>query len=189
MVGTKVYRTAFSGLLSSGGLLHSDWLPPNRVIAHYHEVDLISTLLDALTAQNSPRRSRRSSPPAHIENEWLPATLTLSPPAVWTHSKPSSQLCRSEEARQLTNKSTQSSLFVPECLLLWLHTSFSFVKDLPFSKVFYTLHDFSNPIQSLQITLWSNKFGYNMHVDCNDDTYWLVHYDAHFYRRIVVNKK
>ncbi len=86
MVGTKVYKTAFSGILSSGGLLHSDWLPPNRVIAHYHEVDLISTLLDALTVQNSPRRSRRSSPPAHIENEWLPATLTLSPPAVWTHS-------------------------------------------------------------------------------------------------------
>ncbi len=86
MVGTKVYRTAFSGILSSGGLLHSNWLPPNRVIAHYHEVDLISTLLDALTAQNSPRRSRRSSPPAHIENEWLPAILTLSPPAVWTHS-------------------------------------------------------------------------------------------------------
>ncbi len=87
MVGTKVYKTAFSGTLSSGGLLHSDWLPPNRVIAHYHKVDLISTLLDALTVQNSPRRSRRSSPPAHIENEWLPATLTLSPPAMWTHSK------------------------------------------------------------------------------------------------------
>ncbi len=87
VVGTKVYKTAFSGILSSGGLLHSDWLPPNRVIAHYHKVDLISTLLDALTVQNSPRRSRRSSPPAHIENEWLPATLTLSPPAVWTHSR------------------------------------------------------------------------------------------------------
>ncbi len=86
VVGTKVYRTAFSGILSSGGLLHSDWLPPNRVIAHYHKVDLISTLLDALTVQNSPRRSRRSSPPAHIENEWPPATLTLSPPAVWTHT-------------------------------------------------------------------------------------------------------
>ncbi len=87
VVGTKVYKTAFSGILSSGGLLHSDWLQPKRVIAHYHKVDLISTLLDALTVQNAPRRSRRSSPPAHIENEWLPATLTLSPPAVWTHSK------------------------------------------------------------------------------------------------------
>ncbi len=41
-VGTKVYRTAFSGILSSGGLLHSDWLL-NRVITHYHKVDLIST--------------------------------------------------------------------------------------------------------------------------------------------------
>ncbi len=61
MVGTKVYKTAFSGTLSSGGLLHSDWLPPNHVIAHYHKVDLISTLLDALTVQNAPRRSRRSS--------------------------------------------------------------------------------------------------------------------------------
>ncbi len=46
-----------------------DWLPPNRVIAHYHKVDLISTLLDALIVQNAPRRSRRSSPPALIENE------------------------------------------------------------------------------------------------------------------------
>ncbi len=54
MVGTKVYRTAFSGILSSGGLLHSDWLPPNRVIVHYHKVDLISTLLDALIVQNAP---------------------------------------------------------------------------------------------------------------------------------------
>ncbi len=25
--------------------------------------------------------------PAHIENEWLPSTLMLSPPAVWTHSR------------------------------------------------------------------------------------------------------
>ncbi len=47
VVGTKVYKTAFSGTLSSGGLLHSDWLPPYRVIAHYHKVDLTSTLLDA----------------------------------------------------------------------------------------------------------------------------------------------
>ncbi len=30
MVGTKVYRTAFSGILSSGELLHSDWFSPNR---------------------------------------------------------------------------------------------------------------------------------------------------------------
>ncbi len=63
-------------ILSSGGLLRSDWLPPNRVIAHYHKVDLISTLLDALIV---PKR-------ALIENEWLPATLTLSPRPVWTHS-------------------------------------------------------------------------------------------------------
>ncbi len=27
-----------------------------------------------------------SSPLAHIENKWLPATLTLLPPAVWTHT-------------------------------------------------------------------------------------------------------
>ncbi len=40
MVGTEVYWTAFSGILSSGGLLCSDWLPPNYVIAHYHKVDL-----------------------------------------------------------------------------------------------------------------------------------------------------
>ncbi len=54
VVGTEVYSAAFSGILSSGGLLHSDWLPPNRVIAHYHKVDLISTLLDALIVQNAP---------------------------------------------------------------------------------------------------------------------------------------
>ncbi len=59
VVGTKVYGAAFSGVLSSGGLLRSDWLPPNCVIAHYHKVDLISTLLDALIVQNAPRRSRR----------------------------------------------------------------------------------------------------------------------------------
>ncbi len=51
VVGTNVYRTAFSVILSSGGLLHSDWLPPNRVINLCHKVDLISTLLDALFAQ------------------------------------------------------------------------------------------------------------------------------------------
>ncbi len=51
VVGTKVYRTAFSVILSSGGLLHTDWLPPNRVITLCHKVDLISTLLDALFAQ------------------------------------------------------------------------------------------------------------------------------------------
>ncbi len=38
---------------SSGGLLHYDWFPLNRVIAHYHKVDLISTLLDARIAQNA----------------------------------------------------------------------------------------------------------------------------------------
>ncbi len=43
-------------ILSSEGLLRSDWLPPNRVIAHYHKVNLISTLLDALIVQNAPRR-------------------------------------------------------------------------------------------------------------------------------------
>ncbi len=53
-IRSRGYETAFSGTLSSGGLLHSDWLPPNRVIAHYHKVDLISTLLDALTVQNAP---------------------------------------------------------------------------------------------------------------------------------------
>ena len=85
VVGTKVYRIVFSRIPSGGGLLHSDWLPPlppNRVIAYYHKVDLISTLLAALAVQDAPRRPRRSSPPALIENEWLPATLTLSPPAV-----------------------------------------------------------------------------------------------------------
>ncbi len=41
-------------ILSSGGLLRSDWLTPNRVIAHYHNVNLISTLLDALIVQNTP---------------------------------------------------------------------------------------------------------------------------------------
>ncbi len=55
---SEVYRTAFSGILSSRGLLHSDWLPPNRVIAHYHKVDLTSTLLDAHTIQNVPHHSR-----------------------------------------------------------------------------------------------------------------------------------
>ncbi len=89
MVGTKVYGLRSLEFFSNGGLLHSDWLPPNCVIAHYHKVDLISTLLDALIVHNAPRRSRRSSPPALIENEWLPATLTLSPRPVWTHSYPS----------------------------------------------------------------------------------------------------
>ncbi len=54
VVRTRVYRTPFSGILSIGGLLHSDWLPPNRVIAHYHKVDLTSTLLDDLTIQDAP---------------------------------------------------------------------------------------------------------------------------------------
>ncbi|RXN36005.1 hypothetical protein ROHU_003340 [Labeo rohita] len=27
-------------ILSSVGLLHFDWLPPNRIIAHYHKIDL-----------------------------------------------------------------------------------------------------------------------------------------------------
>ncbi len=55
VVGTKVYRIAFSGILSSGGLLHSF-----MYIAHYPP-DF-----------NSPRRSHRPkhaaplSPPAHI---------------------------------------------------------------------------------------------------------------------------
>ncbi len=61
MVGTNVYRTMFSGLQ------HSNWLPPNRVIAHYHKVDLISTVLEALAIQDSPRRSRRSSPLGHTK--------------------------------------------------------------------------------------------------------------------------
>ncbi len=54
VVGTEVYSAAFSGILSRGGILRSDWLQPNRVIAHYHKVDLISTLLDTLIFQNVP---------------------------------------------------------------------------------------------------------------------------------------
>ncbi len=46
----------FTGLRS----LESSQAPPNRVIAHYYKVYLISTLLDALTIQDLP--------PAHIEN-------------------------------------------------------------------------------------------------------------------------
>ncbi len=80
------YRTAFSGIFSSGGLLHSDWLPPNRVIAIYLKFDLISTLLNALIVQDLPRCSCRSSSLALIENEGLPATLTRSLPAVWTRN-------------------------------------------------------------------------------------------------------
>ncbi len=49
VVGTKVYSAAFSGILSSGGLLHSDWLPPNRVIAHYHRVDVILNFENTLS--------------------------------------------------------------------------------------------------------------------------------------------
>ncbi len=123
VVGTKVYKTAFSGLLSSGGLLHSDWLPPNRVIAHYHKVDLISTLLDALTVQNAPRRSRRSSRPAHIENEWLPATLTLSPPAVWTHIKgrfPIRPLQAHRRVRHLNNK-TSTYIYIYIYIYIYLY--------------------------------------------------------------------
>ncbi len=74
----------FTGLRSLESSQAEEFYVP---IGHYHKVDLISTLLDSLIVQNAPHRSRRSSPPAHIENEWLPATLTLSPPAVWTHSK------------------------------------------------------------------------------------------------------
>ena len=50
MVGTKAYRIVFSCILSGGGPLYSDWLPPNRVIAYYHKVDLFSTPLAALAA-------------------------------------------------------------------------------------------------------------------------------------------
>ncbi len=82
VVGTKVYSAAVSGILSSGGLLHFDWLPSNRVIAHYYKVDLISTLLDALTVQDSPRLSHRLL----LKMTGLPAILMLSPPAVWTHT-------------------------------------------------------------------------------------------------------
>lgn len=42
VVGSKVYRTAFSGILSIG-----EQLPPNRVLAYYFKVDLTSTVLDA----------------------------------------------------------------------------------------------------------------------------------------------
>ncbi len=40
-----------------------------------------------MLSSSKMRRSRRSLSPAHIENEWLPATLTLSPPAVWTYKE------------------------------------------------------------------------------------------------------
>ncbi|KAL1252574.1 hypothetical protein QQF64_017267 [Cirrhinus molitorella] len=69
VVGTKVYRAAFSGILSSGALLlliGCRRLPLIRVIAHYHKVELISTLLAAAAALAAPRRP---SPPALIENE------------------------------------------------------------------------------------------------------------------------
>ncbi len=63
----------FTGLRSLESSQAEDFYIPigcrRTASAHYHKVDLISTLLDALTVQNSPRRSRRSSPPALIENE------------------------------------------------------------------------------------------------------------------------
>ncbi len=122
------FTSWFSGVLSSGGLLRSDWLPPNRVIAHYHKVNLISTLIDALIVQNVPRRSRRSSPPALIENEWLPATLTLSPRPVWTHR----ELCRQLDLDKLhwskrTYKWTQCMENVPGQLLQWYLFEISFL--------------------------------------------------------------
>ncbi len=50
----------FTGLRSLESSQAEDFYIPigcrrNRVIAHYHKVDLISTLLDALTAQDGPR--------------------------------------------------------------------------------------------------------------------------------------
>ncbi len=78
----------FTGLRSLESSQAEEFYVP---ICHYHKVDLISTLLDSLIVQNAPRAlagaRRRSAPLAHIENEWLPATLTLSPPVVWTDSK------------------------------------------------------------------------------------------------------
>ncbi len=78
VVGTKDYRTVFSGILSSWGLLHSDWLLPIRFIAHYHKVDLTSTLLDAHTVQDAPRHSRRSSLPVFCRFV-LPCQIFLPP--------------------------------------------------------------------------------------------------------------
>lgn len=54
VVEIKVYMTVFSILLSIGGRLHFKWLPLNRIIAHYHSVDLISTLLDDHTGEHAP---------------------------------------------------------------------------------------------------------------------------------------
>ncbi len=81
MVGTKVYNTAFSGTLSSGGLLHSDWLPPNRVTAHYHKVDLISTLLDALTPHS--HGASASTPTPLIDFEW--SDVKRCQTELWVH--------------------------------------------------------------------------------------------------------
>ncbi len=63
VVGTEVY--------SAGSLdpLKRRTSTFRLVTAHYHKVDLISTLLDVLIVQNVLRRSRRSSPLALIENE------------------------------------------------------------------------------------------------------------------------
>ncbi len=57
MVGNHSLRAAFSGILSSGGHLHSDGLSPDRVIAHYHKVDLILTLLDRRSHRPKTRRA------------------------------------------------------------------------------------------------------------------------------------
>ncbi len=54
MPGDQCGRNQSYSAAFSGGLLRSDWLPPNHIIAHYHKVDLISTLLDALNVQNAP---------------------------------------------------------------------------------------------------------------------------------------
>lgn len=54
VVRIKVCMTVFSGVLSSWGLLHSDWLLPYHVIDNYHKVDLTSTVLDAHTVQDAP---------------------------------------------------------------------------------------------------------------------------------------
>ncbi len=64
-VRTKVCSATFSGILSSGGLLRSDWLPPKRVIAHYHNVDFDF---------NSPRRShhpKRAALAAGSHWKWM----------------------------------------------------------------------------------------------------------------------
>lgn len=77
VVRTKACWTMFSEILSNDGIMQPDRLSQNSVIAHYHKVDPISTLLDANIVQNVSWHFRQSSPPTFIENEWLPGTFIL----------------------------------------------------------------------------------------------------------------